>query len=111
MWQFTKTFFQGPPGLMAAVVLAAALAAQAAPSAPASGPLLPAQSAAPEKEKAPGPQPLPKKPGQSKSMETPPPQMPEKSSRIEERQQAPAAVGTKKIGGQIIRDRETPDGE
>jgi hypothetical protein len=42
-------------------------------------------------------------------METPPPQMPKKPGIIEERQQPPAAVGTKKIGGQIIRGKDAPD--
>jgi hypothetical protein len=109
MWQFTKSWRKVVPGLMAAVVLATALAAQAAPTAPASGPLLLAQSAAPKKEPPQCPQHPKKEPEQWKSMETPPPQMPKKPGIIEERQQPPAAVGTKKIGGQIIRGKDAPD--
>ncbi|MCL4503926.1 MAG: hypothetical protein M1438_19040 [Deltaproteobacteria bacterium] len=104
------------PSLIAGVVLTAPLPARAtnAPAAP--GPLLLAQNSEPKAEKAPS-QAVPKTaPGPVKSV-TPA----TNSEKMEERtfkkkgmaapRPLPEASGTKKMGGQIIRDKEAPEDE
>jgi len=82
----------------------------AKPQALQSGTLLLAQKTEPVKEKQPSPAPPPKEPKALKTMGTPPsPQM----ERMEKRglPDDPGKAGTKKIGGQAIRAKETPGGE
>ena len=116
MYRFVKNFFKVSLGLTLATVLVFALQAQAAVTASASGPLLLAQSAEPKPEPAPSPTPPKKEPGQSKSMAPP------ASPRMEKMEESgiktrgapkpmPGASGTKKMGGQTIRDKESPEGE
>jgi hypothetical protein len=116
MCKFAKILSKLAPSLTAAVVLTVAFQAQATATASASGPLLLAQSAEPQKEPAPSTAPPKKAPGQSKSMA--PPASP-RMKKMEERgfktrgapKPMPEASGTKKIGGQTIRDKEAPEGE
>ncbi len=121
MRHFIKNFLKGSVGLTATLIMALALSVQAAPTpddacllagpqALQSGTLLLAQSTEPQKEKQPSPGPPPKEPKKLKTMGAPPrPQMErmEKSVIRDEPQKA----GTKKIGGQTIRAKETPGGE
>ena len=116
MRKFGSILAKLAPSLTAVVVLTAALQAQAAPTASVPGPLLLAQSAEPKKEPAPNTTPPKPEPGQSKSMAPPP------SPRMEKMEEGdmpkrvgpkpmPEASGTKKMGGQTIRDQEAPEGE
>jgi hypothetical protein len=116
MRKFARILGKLAPGLSAAVVLTVGLQAQAVATATASGPLLLAQSAEPQKEPAPSKTSPKKEPGQSKSMAPPP------SPKMEKMEEGgfktrgapkplPGASGTKKMGGQIIRDKEAPEGE
>lgn len=116
MRKFARILGKLAPSLTAAVVLTVALQAQAAPLPSASGPLLLAQSAEPKKEPAPSPKPPKKEPGPSKSMAPPAcPRMEKKEEGAIKMRGAPKpmpeASGTKKMGGQTIRDKEAPEGE
>jgi hypothetical protein len=112
MGRFIKSFLTVALALTAATVLILGMQALAETNgAPKPGDFLLAQGAETKKEPAPCPAPPPKKPGQAKSMERPAPQMEKKSRKIEGSQQPPAAAGTKKFGGQTIRDKEAPDGD
>lgn len=116
MYRFVKDFLKVTLGLTAAAVLVGAFQAQATAAALASGPLLLAQSAESKKEPAPCPTPPKKDPGEIKSM------APQPSPRMEKMEEGgmktrsapkpmPGASGTKKMGGQTIRDKEAPEGE
>ncbi|MFA4901917.1 MAG: hypothetical protein WC600_04150 [Desulfobaccales bacterium] len=121
MRHFMGIFFKGAVGLTAALIMAAALPVQAASTpdqaslsfgvnAAESGLVLLAQNTEPPKEKQPSPPPPPKEQKELKTMGTPPcPQM----ERMEKRglPDDPEKAGTKKIGGQSIRAKETPGGE
>lgn len=117
MRQFTKNICQVVLSLTAAVALMAAVPVQAAPTASASGPMLLAQNAEPKPEKAPSPAAPKKAAGPSKPVA--PPASP-KMEKMEEKnlrtrgaapRPMPGASGTKKMGGQTIRDKESPEGE
>lgn len=121
MWQFMGFFLRGAVGLAAILLLATAIPVQAGPTpdqarllaetqALPSGTVLLAQNAEPQKEKPPAPAPPPQEPKKLKTMgPQPSPQMErmEKSVIRDE----PEKAGTKKIGGQTIRAKETPGGE
>ena len=121
MRYFMGVFLRRALGLMATLIMAAALPVQAAPApdrtcllaganTPQSGLVLLAQNTEPPKEKQPSPATPVKEPKELKTMGAPPsPQMErmEKSVTRDEPQKA----GTKKIGGQTIRAKETPRGE
>lgn len=112
MGRFIKSFLTVALALTAATVLILGMQALAETNgAPKPGDFLLAQGAETKKEPAPCPAPPPKKPGQAKSMERPAPQMEKRAPRMERSQQPPAAAGTKKFGGQTIRDKEAPDGD
>jgi hypothetical protein len=112
---FIKDFLKAALGLTMAIFLAIALQPQiAAGEVIKSGAFLLAQKTDQEKAPAPSPTPLPQKPGKSKSLE-PPQSQPEKMQRrtrgIGPLGDEPERAGTKKIGGQSIRAKETPQGE
>ena len=115
MSRFSKDFLKAAMGLTSALLLVIALQAQAATGEVIkSGALLLAQKAEPEKAKTLCPEPSPKKPGQPKSMERPQPQpeqMQRKIRTMGPMRDEPEQAGTKKIGGQPIRAKETPKGE
>lgn len=121
MRYFMGVFPRKALGLMATLIMAAALPVQAAPAsdqtcllaganAPQSGLVLLAQNTEPPKEKQPCPPPPPKEPKKLRTMGPQPcPEMaPMEKSVIRDE---PGKAGTKKIGGQAIRAKETPGGE
>jgi hypothetical protein len=114
-------FLKGAVGLTAALVMTTTLQVQAAPApdqssllvmtnAPQSGVVLLAQNIEPPKEKQPGTTPTPNEPKKLRTMGPQPrPEMaPMEKSVIRDE---PGKAGTKKIGGQAIRAKETPGGE
>jgi hypothetical protein len=120
MRQFTRIFFKGVVGLTA-LIMAAAIPVQAAstpdqaghlagPNALESGLVLLAQNTEPPKEKQPSPAPPPKEPKKLKTMGAPPSPQMERMEKSVIRDE-PGKAGTKKIGGQAIRAKETPGGE
>jgi len=113
MHRFSKEFLKVALGLAAAVLLVAP-AVQTGSMAAASEPLLVAQSAESKAVKPSPPAPTPQKQGRIKSM-APEPCMPKeemnKSYQKGGDASVPAATGTKKIGGQTIRGKETPEKE
>lgn len=115
MCQFVKNSFKATLGLTSALILLIALQAQAAASETTKpGAFLLAQSAEPQKEQKKSPKAASvqeeEKLKQEKSREEKM-QMEKQAPKTRGPQSAPAATGTKKIGGQIIRDKESPDGE
>ncbi|MHB8156925.1 MAG: hypothetical protein ACYDEQ_05975 [Desulfocucumaceae bacterium] len=77
-------------------------------------PLLLAQQSQPEKIQAPGPESVLKKPETPKAAAPPqaqPEQMQKKIRSMGPMEDEPAKAGTKKIGGQTIRAKDTPKGE
>jgi hypothetical protein len=112
MGRYVKNLLTVALALTGATVLFLALPALAETSCTLKpGALLLVQDPAPPKENAPCPAPPPQKPGQAKSVERPAPRLEKKSRKIEGSQQPPGAAGTKKLGGQLIRDKEVPDGD
>jgi hypothetical protein len=115
MSRFSKDFFKVALGLTSAIFLVTTLQIRIAtaevvkPRA-----LLLAQKAEPETAKTPCPATLPQKPAQPKAVERPQPQ-PERMERkirtMGPMRDEPERAGTKKIGGQAIRAKETPQGE
>jgi hypothetical protein len=76
------------------------------------GTFLLAQNAEQKKEKQPTTEPPSKEPGQMKSMEpSSAPKVKKGKRKARGRQEPPAAAGTKKMGGQTIRDRESLENE
>jgi hypothetical protein len=121
MRHFIKIFLGGAVGLTAILVMAAALPVQAAPTpdhasmlagpqALQPGTLLLVQNTEPAKEKHPSPAPPPKEQKKLKTMGAPPDQQMERMEKSVIRDE-PEKAGTKKIGGQAIRAKETPGGE
>ena len=83
----------------------------AGPEATQSRVILLAQNAEPQKEKQPSPKtPPPKEPKKLKTMGSQPSPQMERMEKSVIRDE-PAKAGTKKIGGQTIRAKETPGGE
>jgi hypothetical protein len=139
MQQFGRIFFKGLLCLAAATIMAAALQAQAAPNSAAGGsqsdPAVLAQGSEPLKGQKVSSPPAPKKTtGQKKSPEPGKGQIKKKSGkgvggarkaggaggghrsgagRVGKGRpsQEPGAAGTRKIGGQIVRDKEGPPEE
>jgi hypothetical protein len=117
MCRFVKNFLKVALGLTSATVLVLALQAQAAASEGIkSGPFLLAQSAESQKEKQAAEAARDKELEKQKQMEMQKSaeqkmEMEKKSRKVRGIQPPPAASGTKKIGGQIIRDKESPDRE
>lgn len=124
MRHFMEIFLRGAVGLTATLLMATALPVQAGPTPDQasllagpqtlqSGTLLLAQNTEPQKEKQPAPAPTPKEP---KKMRTMGPQQPQERPQMERMEKSvirdePEKAGTKKIGGQTIRAKETPGGE
>ncbi len=121
MRYFIQSFLKGALGLTAALVMAATLPVQAAPTpgqasllfmtdAPQTGVLLLAQNTEPPKEKQPSPPPPSKEP---KKMRTGVPQPCPQMERMDKSviRDEPGKAGTKKFGGQAIRAKEDPQGE
>ena len=116
MRQFMKKFCQAVLSSAAVAALMAAVPVQAAFTAVAPGPMLLAQSAEPKPEPAPCPAPPKPEPGPAKSMEPPASREMEKMEEKNLKMRGaprplPEASGTKKMGGQTIRDKESPEGE
>ncbi|MHB9073747.1 MAG: hypothetical protein ACYC6G_09495 [Desulfobaccales bacterium] len=120
MRHFMGIFLKGAAGLTATLIMAVALPVQAAPTpdqagllagpnASESGLVLLAQNTEPPKEKQPCPPP-PKEPKKMRTMGAPPSPQMERMEKSVIRDE-PAKAGTKKIGGQAIRAKETPGGE
>jgi hypothetical protein len=116
MRYFMGIFLRRTMGLTAALIIAAAVPVQAGllagPNAPESGLVLLAQNTEPTKDKQPGPPPQPpaKEPKKLKTMGGPPSPQMERMDKSVIRDE-PGKAGTKKIGGQAIRAKETPGGE
>jgi hypothetical protein len=102
-------------GLIAVLFLVTGLQAPAATAGVSKpGPLLLAQKVDQEKAKAPIPESPPQKPEMPKSMKRPRPQpgqMQRRTRSLGHRPYEPERAGTKKIGGQPIRAKDTPQGE
>ncbi len=120
MRHFMGISLKGWVGLTAILLMATALPVQAptpdqasiliGPKAPQARVLLLAQNTEPSKEKQPCPAPPPKEPKELKTMGAPPrPQMERMGKGVG--RDEPQRAGTKKIGGQTIRAKETPGGE
>jgi hypothetical protein len=120
MRQFMGISFKAAVGLTATLIMAA-LPVQAASTpdqaslpfgvnAPQSGVVLLAQNTEPAKEKQPSPPPPPKEQKKMKTMGAPPSPQMERMEKSVVRDE-PGKAGTKKIGGQAIRAKETPGGE
>ena len=121
MRQFMGIFLKGAVGLTATLLMAATVPVQAAatpdqagllagPNVPKSGLVLLAQNTEPAKEKQPSPPAPPKEPKKLKTMGAPPSPQMERMDKSVIRDE-PGKAGTKKIGGQAIRAKETPGGE
>ena len=115
MCRFVKNSFKVPLGLFSAAIMLLALQAQAAAIETIKpGALLLAQSVEAQKEQKKSDPPTctqeekKLKQGKPKEQEK---QMEKQAPKTRGLQQPPAATGTKKIGGQIIRDKESPEGE
>jgi hypothetical protein len=115
-----RIFLRSALGLTALIVLAAAFQVQATsdhsglmPEAKAQQPgvVLLAQKTEPVKEKKPLPVEPAQEPKQLKTMGTPPSPAMEKMDKSVIRGTEPEKAGTKKLGGQTIRAKETPGGE
>ncbi len=113
MRQYVRIFGKIAPSLAAALVLTVTFQAQTTATAWASGLLVLAQSAEPKKEPAPCTTPAKPEQEPSKSMAPPPsPRMEEGAMKTRGAPKPmPEASGTKKMGGQTIRDKEAPEGE
>lgn len=114
MCRFVKKFFKAALGLTSAAILLIALQAQAAASETVKpGAFILAQSADAQKEKQAAEAARAKEAEKQKQMQSEEKKMEMQKQAPKTRglQSAPAATGTKKIGGQIIRDKECPDGE
>lgn len=122
MRYFMGIFLKGAVALTATWVMATALPVQAAPSpgqagllteanAPQSGLVLLAQNTEPPKEKQPPQPPPPKEPKKMKTMGPQMERMEQPAPRSIIMPDEPQKAGTKKIGGQAIRAKETPGGE
>lgn len=117
-----RIFLRGVLGLTALMVLAAAFQVQGAATPDHSG-LMPvakaqqpgvvllAQKTEPVKEKKQPPVEPAQEPKQLKTMGTPPSPAMEKMDKSVIRGTEPEKAGTKKLGGQTIRAKETPGGE
>jgi hypothetical protein len=110
-----KDFFKVVLGLTVAIFMGIALLAQTAISEVIKpGVILLAQKTDQEKAQAPSPAPSPQKPEKAKSLELPQPQPEKMQMRTRGKGplgDEPERAGTKKIGGQAIRAKETPQGE
>jgi hypothetical protein len=114
MWQFLRILGKTAPSLTVAVLLASAFQIQVAPAAANSRPgsLILAQAAAPCKEKEAAEAARARKGIEMKKMQKArKPEVQMERSHKPSAAPPPAAAGTRKIGGQTIRDKETPEGE
>jgi hypothetical protein len=115
MFSFSKAFLKAALGLTAAIFLLTTLqTSMAAAEVVKPGSLLVAQKAEPETAKTPPPATLPQKPAPPKAVEQPqcqPERMERKTRSMGPMRDEPERAGTKKLGGQTIRAKETPKGE